>query len=174
MIGCVIQFSHLDKLLAKGGNMIDSIKVGNKIYSLRKENSLTQDELADKLMVTRQVISKWELGNSLPSIDLIIELSKLFNTSIENLLCLNDDSLEIDESNLFQGHNRKYILDKIINNEIEVDLVETFYQFSPLERILVINAIKEGKLKVNKNEFSKQLSASERRLLNENHQIMKI
>lgn len=38
--------------------MIDSIKVGNRINALRKENSLTQDELADKLMVTRQVISK--------------------------------------------------------------------------------------------------------------------
>ncbi len=147
--------------------MIDSIKVGNRINALRKENSLTQDELADKLMVTRQVISKWELGYSLPSIDLIIELSKLFNISIDDLLCLNDDEVEIEENNIFKGHNRKYIIDKIISNELKIDLINTFYQFSPLERIMVIKAIKEGKLKVDKFEFSKRLSESEKRLLYE-------
>lgn len=148
--------------------MIDSVKVGKKIYTLRKENSLTQDDLASKLMVTRQVISKWELGNSLPSIDLIIELSKLFNTPIEEILCLNDDSrIEIDESNIFKGHNRKYILDKIIDGEIKVDLVNVFYQFSPIERILVINAIREEKLKVNINDFSTRLTDAEKRLLYE-------
>ena len=148
--------------------MIDSVKVGKKIYALRKENSLTQDDLASKLMVTRQVISKWELGNSLPSIDLIIELSKLFNTPIEEILCLNDDSrIEIDESNIFKGHNRKYILDKIIDGEIKVDLVNVFYQFSPIERVLVINAIREEKLKVNINDFSTRLTDAEKRLLYE-------
>ena len=148
--------------------MIDSVKVGKKIYTLRKENSLTQDDLASKLMVTRQVISKWELGNSLPSIDLIIELSKLFNTSIEEILCLNDDSrIEIDESNIFKGHNRKYILEKIIDGEIKVDLVNVFYQFSPIERVLVINAIREEKLKVNINDFSTRLTDAEKRLLYE-------
>ncbi len=147
--------------------MIDSIKVGNRINALRKENSLTQDELADKLMVTRQVISKWELGYSLPSIDLIIELSKLFNISIDDLLCLNDDEVKIEENNIFKGHNRKYIIDKIISNELKIDLINTFYQFSPLERIMIIKAIKEGKLKVDKFEFSKRLSESEKRLLYE-------
>ena len=148
--------------------MIDSVKVGKKIYALRKENSLTQDDLASKLMVTRQVISKWELGNSLPSIDLIIELSKLFNTPIEEILCLNNDlRIEIDESNIFKGHNRKYILDKIIDGEIKVDLVNVFYQFSPIERVLVINAIREDKLKVNINDFSTRLTDAEKRLLYE-------
>lgn len=148
--------------------MIDSVKVGNKIYTLRKEHSLTQDDLANKLMVTRQVISKWELGNSLPSIDLIIEISKLFNVQIEEILCLNDDSkVKIDESNIFKGHNRKYILDKIIDGQIKVNLIDTFYQFSPIERILIINAIKEGRLKVNKDEFSTRLTQAEKRLLYE-------
>ena len=148
--------------------MIDSVKVGNKIYTLRKEHSLTQDDLANKLMVTRQVISKWELGNSLPSIDLIIEISKLFNVQIEEILCLNDDSkVKIDESNIFKGHNRKYILDKIIDGQIKVNLIDTFYQFSPIERILIINAIKEGRLKVNKDELSTRLTQAEKRLLYE-------
>ena len=145
--------------------MIDSIKVGNRINALRKENSLTQDDLASKLMVTRQVISKWELGHSLPSIDLVIELSKIFNTSIDDILCLYEGKIEIDENNIFKGHDRKYIVDKIIANELKVDLTNIFYQFSPLERILIIKAINEGKLKVDKIEFSKRLNESEKRLL---------
>ncbi len=147
--------------------MIDSIKVGNKIHQLRKENGLTQDDLAEKLFLTRQVISKWELGYSLPSIELVIQLSKMFNISIEDLLCLNDGEIKIDENDIFAGHNRKFIVNKIINGEIKVNLIETFYQFSPLERILVINAVKEGKIAVNKIEFIKRLNESEKKLLNE-------
>lgn len=151
--------------------MIDSVKVGNKIYQLRKENNLTQDELADKLFLTRQVISKWELGNSLPNIELIIELSKLFHVSIDDLLCLNDEAPIIDENNIFEGHSRKYILNKIINNEIKVDLIENFYQFSPLERICLIRAIKDGRIKTDKSELAKRLSESEKALLYEKRAI---
>ena len=99
------------------------------------------------------------------SIDLLIELSKLFNISIDDLLCLNDDEVKIEESNIFKGHNRKYIIDKIISNELKIDLINTFYQFSPLERIMIIKAIKEGKLKVNEFEFSKRLSESEKKIV---------
>ncbi len=145
--------------------MIDSIEVGKKIKALRKEKSLTQDDLANELMVTRQVISKWEHGYSLPSVDLIIELSKLLSVPIDDLLCLSEGEIVIDESNIFKGHNRKYIVDKIINGKLKVDLIDVFYQFSPLERILVIKAIKEGKIAIDRSEFSKKLSVSEKRLL---------
>ncbi len=108
------------------------------------------------------------IRKSLPSIDLIIELSKLFDTSIEEILRLiNELASNIDESNIFKEHNRKYILDKVIDGEIKVNLVNVFYQFSPIERILIINAIKEGKIKVNIKDFSTRLTDIEKRLLHE-------
>lgn len=132
--------------------MIDFVNVGNKISEYRKLNNLTQDELADKLFVTRQALSKWENGTSIPSIDTIIELSKIFNISFEDLLCL-DECVDVNEKNIFSGHSRYFIINKIINGELKVDLSEVFYQFSNDERMIVLKAIKDKKLVINNDEF---------------------
>ena len=65
--------------------MIDFVKVGNKIATLRKQKGLSQEELAEKLYVTRQALSKWENG-SVPSIDIVLQLAKSFDVSFEELL----------------------------------------------------------------------------------------
>lgn len=58
----------------------------DKILSLRKTQGLSQQELADQLNVSRQSISKWELGESLPDINNIIILSQIFHVSTDYLL----------------------------------------------------------------------------------------
>ena len=55
------------------------------ILDLRNNNNLTQEELANKLNVTREDVSNWELGKSLPSEDTFKLLSRLFNVSINTL-----------------------------------------------------------------------------------------
>ncbi|MBQ8132165.1 MAG: helix-turn-helix transcriptional regulator [Bacilli bacterium] len=62
------------------------MKINEKIYSLRKEHNLSQEELADKLNVSRQTVSKWELGDSCPDFDKIVPLCELFGISTEELL----------------------------------------------------------------------------------------
>lgn len=52
--------------------------LSDKIILLRKKNNLTQEELAEKLGVSRQSVSKWEMGNSIPDINKIIQLSDVF------------------------------------------------------------------------------------------------
>lgn len=61
------------------------MKFEEKLIKLRKQKVLSQEELAEKLNVTRQTISKWELGQSKPDMDKLIEMSKLFEVSLENL-----------------------------------------------------------------------------------------
>lgn len=56
------------------------------IFELRKQNNLTQDELAEKTFVTRQAVSKWESGEAIPNTETLKLLSKLFNVSINTLL----------------------------------------------------------------------------------------
>ncbi len=56
------------------------------IYELRTKNGLSQDELADKVFVTRQAVSRWENGDTVPNTDTLKLLSKLFNVSINTLL----------------------------------------------------------------------------------------
>ena len=56
------------------------------LFELRKRENLTQDELAEKLFVTRQAVSRWESGETTPNIETLKLLSKLFNVSINTLL----------------------------------------------------------------------------------------
>ena len=60
--------------------------VGKYIKFLRERNNLTQEELAKKVPVTREAVSKWETGRRIPDIETLIILSKIFNVPIESLL----------------------------------------------------------------------------------------
>ena len=73
------------------------MKFEEKLKMLRKEGNLTQEELADKLCVSRQAITKWENGDGLPDIDNLKELSRLFNTTIDELI---KEEQEINTSNI--------------------------------------------------------------------------
>ena len=69
--------------------------LGEKIQKLRKQRGLSQEALAEKVTVTRQTISKWELGQSTPDLDFIAQLSDIFNVSSDYLI--KDEMTEPDE-----------------------------------------------------------------------------
>ena len=144
--------------------MIDFVKVGEKIINCRKKQNLTQEDIAEKLFVSRQLVSKWENGTGVPSIDVLIELSKLFKISFEELLCL-DNEIDIDESDIFIGHNRLFIVRSIIDGNIKVNLSEVFYQLSPIERMMVLKSIKEERLKTNMDELYPKLTPGEQKFI---------
>lgn len=65
------------------------MNLGEKLFELRKEKNLSQEEVADKLNVTRQTVSKWETNQSTPDFDKIIPICELFGISTEELLTGN-------------------------------------------------------------------------------------
>ena len=69
------------------------MEIGNKIMELRKKNNLSQEELAEKVGVSRQTISKWELGETSPDIKQAKLLSEIFNVSLDELV--NNDIKDI-------------------------------------------------------------------------------
>ena len=62
------------------------MKLGEKIASQRRRLGLSQEELASRLNVTRQAVSKWETGTSDPSTSNLLALAKLYGISAEELL----------------------------------------------------------------------------------------
>lgn len=62
------------------------MEFGEKLQELRKSRSLTQQELAEQLYVSRAAVSKWESGRGCPSIESIKDISRFFDVSIDNLL----------------------------------------------------------------------------------------
>ncbi len=111
--------------------MLNLKNIGQNLKELRIQNHLSQDDVADKLYVSRQAISNWESGKSLPTIDNCIMLLGLYNTSIDNLLLLNNPKGR--ETDLENG-NREAIITNIINGQKTVDLSKIFYKLSQEER----------------------------------------
>lgn len=64
----------------------DFIMIGEKIQLLRKQNNMSQEKLAQELNVTRQAVSKWELGNSTPELENIVQISELFNVTTDYII----------------------------------------------------------------------------------------
>ncbi len=81
---------------------MDNVKIGQLIYRLRKENRLTQLQLAEQLGVSDKAVSKWERGMGCPDVSLLTDLSNIFHVDLEKLL-----SGEMDENEILGGNMKK-------------------------------------------------------------------
>jgi transcriptional regulator with XRE-family HTH domain len=77
-----------------------TLETANRLYELRKKNNLSQEELAEKLGVSRQAVSKWESAQSIPDLEKILQLSRLFGVTTDYLLKdeIDNEELTIDNS----------------------------------------------------------------------------
>lgn len=81
---------------------MDNVKIGQFIYKLRKENNLTQLQLAQKIGVSDKAVSKWERGLGCPDVSLLPELAGIFGVDLETFL-----SGEPDENQTSGGNMKK-------------------------------------------------------------------
>ena len=124
-----------------------------KLKRLRKENSFTQEELAENLNVSRQAITKWESGKGIPDIENLKQISILFNTTIDELVKEDTDikieskqkytyaqELEIDHTKYFDIHICKvYELSILPNEDEEVKIELLSNEEEKLDEIFKIN-----------------------------------
>lgn len=105
-----------------------------KLIDLRRKNQLSQAGLANKLFVTRQSISKWENGESEPSIDKLISITEIFNTSLDNLIMgnMSDKDKLVSISHI----NKSY--DNPVLNDLSLDIYDN-------ERIALLGLNGSGK-----------------------------
>jgi transcriptional regulator with XRE-family HTH domain len=74
------------------------MNLGNSLFNARKKSGLSQEDVAEKLGVSRQTISKWELGDTLPDIQQSKRLSLLYHLSLDDLIDFDLDVQEIQEA----------------------------------------------------------------------------
>ena len=72
------------------------MEFNEKLQELRKSRSMTQEELAEALFVSRTAISKWESGRGYPNIDSLKEISRFFSVTIDDLIC-SDEMITVAE-----------------------------------------------------------------------------
>lgn len=75
------------------------MKIEDKLLKLRKEKGLSQEEVADRLNVSRQTISKWETGQSTPDFDKIIPICELYEISCDELLKSTEEEIKVEFTN---------------------------------------------------------------------------
>ena len=79
------------------------MSIGINIQKLRMNNGLTQEQFAEKLGVSRQSISKWEIGQSLPEIDKVVLMSKLFSIGTNEILLEDYDIKKLKPQKVHLG-----------------------------------------------------------------------
>lgn len=85
------------------------MKLSDNLKSIRKEHNLSQEQLAEKLGVSRQAVSKWESDQSYPEMDKVLLICKLFNYNIDELM--NENVKEVNENKQSKINFNKYIDD---------------------------------------------------------------
>lgn len=102
------------------------MEFGEKIQRLRNQNKWTQEQLAEKLYVSRTAVSKWESGKGYPNIDSLKDIAKLFDKTIDELLS-NEEIIDIakneNTTNMKRTNNLIYGL---------LDIISVLFIFLPL------------------------------------------
>lgn len=104
------------------------VNSGEIIYNLRVRNNMSQGNLADKLNVSRQTVSKWENGICMPDTEKLIQLSEIFNVSTDYILKGEDKAAEPVYIYLNESESRKTVAynEKIIRKYIGIVLAVIF------------------------------------------------
>ena len=102
------------------------MELSKKIKKIRNDNKLTQEQFAEKMLVSRTAVSKWENGTCYPSIDSLKYMSKTFNISLDKLLS-NEEILEIanneNKNNISKYNSLLFSL---------LDIIRIIFIFLPL------------------------------------------
>ena len=130
---------------------MDYQKIGKKIKEQRDKLGLSQYDLGEKVHVTRQAVSNWETGKTLPDSDVLISLSKLFKMTINEILCT--DSIEETALELIEENNKKTNKLKRITWIFSISILSLCILFLILYFINNYNSIKVYKASSTSDHF---------------------
>ncbi|WP_061996479.1 helix-turn-helix transcriptional regulator [Clostridium sp. ATCC 25772] len=124
--------------------------LNKKLQLLRKKSGLSQEELAEKLGISRQAISKWESGQSIPDLNKLIILSELYNVTIDSLV-KDNDRFDILQNNTFEDKeevniNKKQLVINLGSSSLEYEYKSKRRVFGlPLVHINLGKGLKKAK-----------------------------
>lgn len=95
------------------------MEFSNRLYQLRKQKGMSQEELANRLNVSRQTVSKWEVGDSTPDMEKLVAISDLFEVSLDQLVMGKEPVTEnsgekptLDKSEFLNVMNEKVLTEE--------------------------------------------------------------
>ncbi len=139
--------------------------IGQRIATHRRAHDMNQNDLAEALFVTRQAVSKWEIGKGLPSIEILLALTKLFNISIDSLLEASDIN-QYDYKDMLATYPRESVVYKFLESDTpDLHVKDIFYLLTPTERMQMINQSLSNRINLSIKTIWPYASISERKYI---------
>ncbi len=135
-----------------------NIEIANRLVNLRKENGFSQEQLAEKIGVSRQAVSKWERSEASPDTDNIILLARLYNVSLDELLRTEDEipaAVDMPEEEAPPADDEAEIspAESELAEEVSAEETEEIVATAPIEtEEIVAETEKKSELSVSEND----------------------
>ena len=120
------------------------MNIGNKISSARRELGITQVELAEKMSVTRQTVSRWESGTVLPDVEKVSQIASILNVSCDYLL--NEEAISSNVDTNEPSISR--LLKNLIGKKVKLNFYEDEEDFDLLDESCKIESFQGNWVKV--------------------------
>ena len=128
---------------SKGKVSVTKMQFSEKLSQLRRKAGLSQEQLADRLGVTRQSVSKWESGTAVPELGKLIALSELFEVSVDYLVTVSYTHLDVYKRQLQIDASLLYGLEDhegtITNADLQTDTPYNLYKYAGLPPTPIAN-----------------------------------
>lgn len=113
-----------------------------KLVMLRKQHNLSQEQVAEKLGVARQTISKWELGETTPEMDKLIIISELYNITLDELMKEENEGKVVNNHNNTNSQKLAGMIIKILKGiGIFILIVAILYVFLAIMGFVAFNKV---------------------------------
>lgn len=118
------------------------MELSEKLYKLRKDNNWSQEELAEKMEVSRQTVSKWESNKAIPELNKLVKLSELYNITLDELVKDTITDEKADAGNIHKKKKHKKMNAKILILLLVVLLIAiAIFTLNIIRRISILNDI---------------------------------
>ena len=147
--------------------MIDNISVGKTIAKLRQNRNMTQQQLAAALNVSHQAVSKWENGAAMPDVQTLLDLTRLFGVTVEQLI--NGDipeGLEVCHEDCNRDNNRLSNL-RLLTHTQNCRNPQSIKHYRTANQLSKGKYNKERLLKAQTTEYEEELIRTYKRLVKE-------
>lgn len=147
------------KYSSKKGMII--MEIGKKIANTRKELGITQVELADKMAVTRQTVSRWESGAALPDVEKISQIATILNVSCDYLL--KDDVENSVEEKTYNNSAITRLFQNLAGKNVKISFYDDEEDYELLDKVCKVEEIEGNWVKVtfeNKQKITKLVAVS--------------
>lgn len=119
------------------------MKFNEKLIMLRKQHDFSQEQVAEKLKVARQTISKWELGETTPEMEKLIMISELYNVTLDELMKEENEGKVVNDPNNTNSQKLAGMTIKILKGlGIFMLIVVILYVFLMIMGFIAFNKLK--------------------------------